>query len=481
MSTMTSDMRQWLRDNRETFEFYMLHALMHDPIRRMALLNTPLLGTDFRREHYGLVVDALSRATKIMRIIGNEVPVPPSPEFLRTYVESAAKAEASDEDEIDEAMRLVRALQDPSYKEMHYCVDPYFEAWYGSARAKQAARDIQMEDIPDVQKALTKVQQALSSAAIAVQSEEDDEMMQVMDGVISDIKPRRPTGITGLDQSLNGGWGDHECYLLFGGTGSGKSIAAGQCAWHEASANGGYPLIVSTELRPREYVSRIVSNAASIKIPVVQDCSNFAQIRQAVAADPTSSYRLKKVDETLDIIRERVRIAKVSPEEGLDARAILEREVLRYERNVGHRPTWVCLDWLGTMADVGSGKQTSSERALAWEFAANGCVKFADVTGIPTLVLAQAVNDSQLKRVLVLNDIGIAKGIGKNMILVVGITNAIDTAGIKAAVQGKADMPKGMFLDDQCFCVCKARKGEGRNIQVKRHFLFQRFVAADSR
>jgi hypothetical protein len=42
----------------------------------------------------------------------------------------------------------------------------------------------------------------------------------------------------------------------------------------------------------------------------------------------------------------------------------------------------------------------------------------------------------------VLDDTGISKGIGKNMVAVIGITNAIDQAGIKAAITGKADMPK---------------------------------------
>jgi hypothetical protein len=116
---------------------------------------------------------------------------------------------------------------------------------------------------------------------------------------------------------------------------------------------------------------------------------------------------------------------------------------------------------------------------MAWEASANSCVKFAENTGIPTLVLAQAVNDAQLKRVLTISDIGISKGIGKNMVLVVGITNSMDTAGVKAAINGKADMPKSMILDEQFFCVSKARKGEGSNIPVKRNFRYQKFMPRD--
>lgn len=476
MSKFNKDMKQWLIDNREDYEFYLLHAILHDPLRRSALMSTPLKPSDFRSEEYAIIVGGIARAIKITNLFGKEFPAPPSPEFLRTYIESAAREEASEDSVIEGAMKIVEELQDPSFTEQHYIVSPYFEAWYGSVRAKAAARKIQMDVVPDVRGAMQIINNALTAAQLASCTEEDDEMNQVMDGTEETVAARRPTGIKGLDLCLNGGWGDAECYLLFGGTGGGKSIAAGQCAWHEASVNKGYPLIISTELRAKEYVARIVSNACSIKIPLIQDCANFKQIRQAVAADPGSAFRLKKVDEVLKIIRERLRIAKVSAEEGLDARAIIEREVLKYENAVGHRPTWVCLDWLGTMADVGSGgKQTTSERALAWEYSANGCVKFADVSGIPTLVLAQAVNDAQLKRVLTLGDIGISKGIGKNMILVVGVTNSIDTAGIKAATTGKAEMPSSMFLTDQFFCVCKARKGEGRNVPVRRDFLYQRF------
>ena len=140
-------------------------------------------------------------------------------------------------------------------------------------------------------------------------------------------------------------------------------------------------------------------------------------------------------------------------------------------------PTLVILDWLGSVADLGGGRQSSSERAMAWEAAANGCVKFAEASGIPTFVLAQAVNDAQIKRVLTLNDIGISKGIAKNMVAAIGITNTIKKSEIEMAVKGQADKPKSMFHEDQLFCVCKARKGEGRNVMVRREFKYQRFAS----
>jgi hypothetical protein len=258
-----------------------------------------------------------------------------------------------------------------------------------------------------------------------------------------------------------------------------NSIAAGQCAWWEASHNHGWPLIVTTELHPREYAVRTVSNAAGIPINVVQDCENVAQIRQAVMSNPASMYRIKKVDEVLAKFLERTRIHKVSPDDGMNLQMLLERECMIYKSKMGHDPTWVCLDWLGSVADAAPGGKHggTSERAMLWEQSANSGVKFADRSGIPTLLLAQAVNDAQLKRILTINDIGISKGLGKNMVAVIGVTNTIDKAGIVAAERGKADMPRSMFLDDQLFCLCKARKGEGNNIQVRREFRFQRFTA----
>jgi len=476
MAQLTPEMLQWLSDNREDYEFYLLHAMMHDYVWRCTMITTPLLPEDFRREEYALVLGAIINATKVVERLGGKVATPPAPEFLRTYLNSAAMEEGSDEEMINTAMQLLKELQNPDYKTQHYCVRPYFEAWYGSERAKKAARRIQMENVPDVHAAMGQVQSALSAAAQATVSEEDDMMNQFATGKQLERIPRRSTGISGLDECLNGGWGQHETYLLFGGTGGGKSIATGQCAWHEASANDGYPLIVSTELWPREYICRTVSNAVGIPVNIVQDCENIEQVKQAVAMAPGMNYKLNKVDEVLEKIMERMHIAKVSTEEGSHARGILEREALRYEKKFGRLPTWMALDWLGSMADVNGGN-SSSDRAFMWEMSANSCVKFSEDTGIPLLVLAQAVNDAQLRRVLTLQDIGISKGIAKNMIAAIGITNSMDKAGVAAAVQGKGDMPRSMILPDQFFCLAKARKGEGNNIPVTRDFRFQRFKA----
>lgn len=470
-------MQQWLTDNREDYEFYLLHAMLHDFEWRCTALAVPVTEADFQREEYALVTAAISSATKVMRVIGGKVETPPAPEFLRTYLESAAREFGADEIAVGDAIRLVQEMQDPTYTEQHYCIRPYFQAWYSSQRAKKITRKIQMQDIPDVQGAVALVQTALSAAGEAASAGEADGMSEFLEGTSLDREPRHPTGVEGLDTCLNGGWGKEECYLLFGGTGSGKSIVVGQCAWHEIVANHGAPLIVSTELPAAQYCARILSNAVGIPINILQDCENLAQIRQAVAGSPGMMYKLPKVEDAIKKLAAALHVSKISADDGMDSRSVLEREVLKYEKRFGRTPTWVCLDWLGSMADISPGsKGGTSERAMAWEISANGCVKFAEESGIPTLVLAQAVNDAQLKRILTLSDIGISKGIGKNMIAVIGVTNTMDKAGVAMAMSGKAEMPRSMFLEDQFFCLAKARKGEGNNIPVRRDFRFQRFV-----
>lgn len=453
-------------------------AAMHDPLMRSTLMSVPVTPDDFSEAEYAVIWHALNGAVKITNLLGRQLPTPPSKDFLRSYLNVAALNEELPTDMKPRVFEIVEELQNPAYAENHYCVRPYLELWYGGGRAKKAARKLQADKVPDVPKQLEIMQQALSAAHQASRAGEDDLMDSFLGGQSLDRIPRRPTGIAGLDDGLNGGWGRNECYLLFGGTGSGKSIAAAQCAWWEAVNNDGWPLVITTELFPREYAARTVSNAAGIPIPVVQDCENIVQIRQAVAADPAISYRLKKVDEVLDRIRDRIRYHKVSPEEGMNLRMLMEREVLLYEKKTGHLPTWICLDWLGSVADLNTGgARTTSERALVWEMSANSGVKFAEDSGIPTLILAQAVNDAQLKRILTINDIGISKGIGKNMIVAIGVTNTIDKAGITAAERGKGEMPRSLILEDQFFCLCKARKGEGTNIPVRREFRFQRFTS----
>ena len=466
-------MQQWLSSNGDAYEFYLLHALFNDPLRRMSLMGFPLEPADFSRDEHLVLMAAFKHAYRVMNVIGEALPSPITIDFMRSYINSATRSEDMDAETQEAALAVMLEIEKTEHASQWYCIEPYFEAWVTTVRGKRYARVVQMSAVADMPAMVAQVQRDIAAASAAMYSA-TDEMNDVLDGVSTVTPVRRSTGILGLDACLNGGWGPHECYLLFGGTGGGKSIAAAQCAWYEAS-NGGYPLIVSTELRAREYVVRIVANAAGVPINIIQDCENFTQIRQAVAMDAGLAFKLHIIERVLQTIRERVRIAKISADDGMDARTTLEREVAKYKSLYGVAPTWVCLDWLGSMADVGGVARGSSDRAMVWENSASSCVKFADVSGIPTLVLAQAVNNAQRKHVLAIDDIGISKGIGKNMVAVIGVTNVINESEIKAAILGKTDLPATSTVPEQLFCVCKARKGEGANIPVLRTFKYQRF------
>lgn len=467
------EMLQWLSDNREQFEFYLLHAMFHDPLLRAPLLATPVIPKDFRREEYSLVIGALINASKIMYIIGQQLPNPPSCEFLHTYLRVAVREEASSDEMEKEAVNLIKALQDPSFTEKHYCIPAFFEAWYGSERGKQIAKVIARDTVPDVHKQVGLMQDALTRAGEAVRGDEIDPYLMVLRSTSEEQPSRRPTGIEGLDRCLNRGWGRGECVLLFGGTSSGKSIVAAQCGWHEATQNGGYTLIVSTELQPSEYVARMLSGGLEVPIHLLQDCENLTQIRKAVMAMDNHAPPEEAFWEAQIVLLERVYVAKVHADDTLNPRALLKREMVRYERLCGQPPTLVILDWLGSVGDLGGGGSGgSADRAAAWETAATSCVKFAEDTGIPTLVLAQAVNDAQTKSMLTINDIGISKGIGKNMTAVIGLTNSI-SGNTK---RGSPSSSCSVYKEEQWLCVCKARKGVAANIPVRRDFLHQRFL-----
>lgn len=161
----TPEMKQWLQDNQERFEFYLLHGMVHDPLRRAAMLMVPVTPEDFRREEYGLVLEALAGAVTVARMMGYTVPTPPDPEYLRTHLEVAVRATNPPDEVVDDAMKLIRELEDPSYTPLHHCIPHYFEAWYGSSRAKKAAREINRVDLPDVRGIFAELKEALTAAS----------------------------------------------------------------------------------------------------------------------------------------------------------------------------------------------------------------------------------------------------------------------------------------------------------------------------
>lgn len=466
-------MEAWLSTNRGSYEWYLLHAMLHDRSRALKMLTVPLMPSDFSDEPQAVMYSAIRSMHSLAPVTSTEL-YPPDFLALLDALNTACTQEACGPEVLEACVKQAAKLMAREHMERRWSViDAYFETWLTSHRAKVLSRQAQISKLPNSEEMIRRMQSDLAAARAAIRPEVD-EMDLLFDSEDEDAVVRRPTGILPLDLVLNGGWGEKECYLIFSGTGGGKSILAGQCAWSECN-NDGWPLIVSTELQTYEYLARILSCACSIPINVLQDAKNFKQMRIRTYQDPALHNRIRKLEEAHAALRARWRVHKVRGDDGLNAKALLETHALRFEEVMKRPPTLVILDWLGTLADQSVGGMKSSERAQVWEHAANGCVSFAELTGIPTVVLAQGTNDCQLHRVLTQQQIAVGKGILKQMTAGFGVTNYVDKESIAAAVKGNADMPKLMTPPEQLLCPVKARKGEGVPIPIMREFQYQRF------
>lgn len=473
---LTPEQLLWLSTNKDGYELILVHAMLHDPARRMSMLNVPVGPRDFGSSRLSAIVAGLALAETVMRRMSTSMPYPPTVEQLHSYMLAATKEKESPilEDDLPGACATLEDLQSPHRKEQWYFLDTYFPAWLTSVRAKIYGRRAQMNPIADAAQMASLIDTDLRKANAAIYSQESDEMYQALYGTSEQGKIRRPTGFAALDEATGGGWGEAECYGLFSGTKGGKSVCAGQTGYYNAFS-GGDTLIISTEMKAIDYIVRIVSNACTIKISLIKDCTNVGQIRQLIVMNEPA--KLANFEIVLELIKERIRIVKIHPDQGLGARAIMEQETMNYERLKGRKPTLVIFDWLGRIAD-NNGAKNSSDRIMAWERAADSCVQFCEVSGIPALILLQAVNNAHTKRVLGLDDIGISKGVFKQFTMGFGITNTVDQAAIKQALMtGALQDSMNTTLKQQLFCVVASRRGESTYIPVERQFIYQRFAA----
>ena len=470
-------MLDWFAANRHKVEFYMLHRMYHDVAYRNHVMTLDLNNKDFESPDLSLIFSGIKLNENLRGLLDSPAENALNQESLANSIRAAAIDMEADESWVNGALGTLAELANPSYASEWYVLQHYSGIWLMSRRFKAVARRAMMGPAVDA----TLLMDALNKSAEISESlssgGETDDMTDVLFGESEDGLNRRPTGVTGFDRCLNGGWGDGECYLAFGGTGAGKSILAGQLAWNEVS-NKGRVLIVSTELEAHEYVARILSNACSINIGILQDCKNVKQMKASVQRQTPAhevNNKLAELSHKVAVIAAGLHVHRCNADASVPAGQILQSEYDKFKKKYGEPPTLVILDWLGTLADVTS-SNGSAERAAAWERSANSCVKFAKKNEVPTLVLAQAVNDAHMKAVLTLQDIGIAKGIGKNMVTVVGITNFVKRTEIIAAGMGRGELPTDNFHEQQMFCACKTRKGPPTNVKVSRDFKHQRFV-----
>lgn len=455
----------------------MLHRMYHDVTYRTHLLTLDLHHKDFESADLSLLFAALKLNETIAGMMGVPSEKSMNPEGVTNSIRAAALDVEADEALITETLATLVELQKPEYSSEWYVLQHYSNLWLMSRRFKAVARKAMMTPAVNAAMLLENLHKSAEMATALGEGGETDAMADVLFGEDDEGLMRRSTLIPALDKCLNGGWGAGECYLAFGGTGAGKSILAGQCAWNEIST-GGKMLLVTTELTAPEYVARIISNACEINIGILQDCKNLKQMRASIQRQTPAHelpMRLSRVENCVELIKANLQIQKCNTDASVPAGQVLQNEYEKFKKKFGAPPTLVILDWLGTIADVSSTGNGSAERAAAWERSASSCVKFAEKNGVATLVLAQAVNDAHMKAVLTLQDIGIAKGIGKNMVVVIGITNFVKKSEIIAAGMGRGELPADNFKPEQMFCACKTRKGPPTNVMVYRQFDKQRF------
>jgi hypothetical protein len=471
-------MLDWFTANRHKVEFYMLHRMYHDVTYRNHVMTLDLHHKDFESSDLSLLFAAIKMNEHINNVMGYSTEAVLSFESITNSIRAAAVDLEVDDIGISETMQTLLELAKPEYTSEWYILQHYSGIWLMSRRFKAVARNVMMTPAVNASQLMEHLQKASEMSNALAEGGETDGMTDVLFGEDEVGVMRRSTLIPPLDKCLNGGWGDGECYLAFGGTGAGKSILAGQAAWNEISS-GGHVLITSTELTAHEYVARIMSNACDINIGILQDCKTIKHMKSS-ATRQTPAHLLGQVmsrfDTAVALIKERLHVAKCNADANVPAVTVLQSEYDKFKKKFGKAPTLTILDWLGTLADVSGSSNSSSERAAAWERSANSCVTFASKNGVATLVLAQAVNDAHMKAVLTLQDIGIAKGIGKNMVVVIGITNFVKRKEIIAAGMGKGDLPADNYEKTQMYCACKTRKGPPTNVMVERDFAYQRFI-----
>jgi len=471
-------MLDWFAANRHKVEFYMLHRMYHDVTYRNHVMTLDLHHKDFESADLALLFAAIKMNEHINNVMSYSSEATLSFESITNSVRAAAVDLEMDDISIAETMGTLNELAKPQYSSEWYILQHYSGIWLMSRRFKAVAKKAMMTPAVDAAQLMEHLQKANEMSNALAEGGETDGMTDVLFGEDEVGVMRRSTLIPPLDKCLNGGWGDGECYLAFGGTGAGKSIMAAQAAWNEISS-GGHVLITSTELTAHEYVARILSNACDINIGILQDCKTVKHMRSSVQRQTPQHLlpqTLSRLDTAVALIKERLHVAKCNADANVPAGTVLQSEYDKFKKKFGVVPTLVILDWLGTLADVAGTSNSSSERAAAWERSANSCVTFAFKNGVATLVLAQAVNDAHMKAVLTLQDIGIAKGIGKNMVVVIGITNFVKRKEIIAAGMGKGELPSDNYEKVQMYCACKTRKGPPTNVMVERDFAHQRFT-----
>jgi len=473
-NTITKDEQVWLRANRDLLERTIINRLLFDAGFRVGAVGV-IESRDFSDELLGAIAAGIAHAVTMMSALPNvSVPVPPSYEYILPYMKAVNMEEdIYDDDDLPKIHRLFLELSQEADNEQWYIVDAYFKAWFLDSRTKRYSMEAQMQNVANAQSFIDKLQSDIQQAESAVDNEEDDEFHKALYGEVSVEVERRSTGIPAIDSCIGGGLGKGETGLIIAGSGAGKTIACCQMVAYDMHTKDGFPLIISTEVPPNEYLSRMVSNICNIDNDLVKDCGNMLAVKGKVLS--TAPHKQNKFNKFLDRIKERLQIIMIDAEAGMSGKQALESAIAKFEKRMGRMPTSVHFDWLGDIADNGNAR-SSGDRIMLWERAAASFVSGAKSLDIPLVVYAQGTTDIHLTPIPGREHIGISKGIDKKMIWALAISSLIDK-------QAKADAMKSgshkadTTLDDQRFCVWKSRKGIPQTVPCRREFKYQRFLS----
>lgn len=332
-----------------------------------------------------------------------------------------------------------------------------FEHWMTNKWHKLIMDKSKMENWPmdQMSEALNKCRERLSvlSGEAAVMYSSSD----IRKGKKDDNVERFPTRIKDFNAKVGGGPGRREGWLWIGARGAGKTVAGGNLAV-DFIKDGRYGLIITTELPAEEFYYRLWSDMAHIPITLLQD---------GVKDHMLGPEQIKSLDEADELLTKNLRIYEWPRGSERSIITGLEADIARAERALGHKLDFLILDWIG--GALGAQEMDPAKIRLLYQYAADQMGFLAKSHDAVTVSLAQAHVERGLNKAWV-DDRALAecKQMGREMVGVVGITGMLSSEEDMA--EGKSN-----FMNEQAWCIAKARKGSGGKSVVKRDFLFQRF------
>lgn len=286
------------------------------------------------------------------------------------------------------------------------------------------------------------------------------------------VRSKLKSSIAGLDKALGGGFGYGEGSLIAGCNAAGKTVIACQLAY-DFIRDGRNVIYVTTEQPPEELVSRIVSNALSIKYEMFtmrDEVKNTLQkgevpTEKEVTVIPEWMWLDQNHSANLECLRVQLEqhflYFNWADGGGLSVPQNFEAEVEKVVAK-GFEPDVVIFDWIGGGLDYG---KTGKDLRLLYQEAADHLINHGKRCKRVMIALAQLDRTMAMgKKRCGSRMLSECKTMPNNMTHFIGISAATDNAGSQVF-----SMSQELFVE-------KARNGIGGPVAVDRCFQFQRFV-----